>query len=442
MLNFQKIIKESCFGPPFVQRSVFLDGLRKLGPYQAFFYGKRNTVIYSNPMKRVWEGVEKDSDLEEFAGSIEKIVHSTESPRVGKWIERCGSERKPFVTWFVSSGSRVVDASRVGIGVVPMETGIHAVLLTSDNREQSEEKERSFLSTDFSGIRKAFDSWTRESEIEAILSIAIRMLPEYLKKHVSFHRETASFGTNGVSTPVAVSYRRYSEKGWVREMYEQKSVKRDLVKMVRSRGIKDGPDVWFDVPMMVGRVESYFCISVNKEVFTGSSRKMFQSYIMEFEKKSVDFARTLLSPDFAYARYATGSGVYAIEGIRKVSEKISEGKSGEAVMIPIMGVGEKEVLPILEISRSSDPVFFDKEMNVAMILLRGWNMDRIREKELSSLSGRFPFRKGEIISVSDFISMRSLSPSIDPENNPSIGEKPEDLRQISSSPPSRLARSH
>lgn len=362
MLQWKMHVHDAIFTPPFPDKTAFHSLTDSLGAYQGIFRNNEYLELYSRYQTRVWPSVSHEKTYRDLISYLEESVRPDEISRFEPFRERALTYPETLTGSFSFSRPVSSDFSHVGISMRHSPWGMHVTFSPGKDRTAVEKMLNSSEKVCWETLWQGLSPWFSEEEIERLAYEIIRTIPEELVRGAVFYRETPSpFGDGTVKT---LAY-EFKKDRWHRNLLEEEPLPPSL----KTQAYRRKDELILRTNIFVGSVLPLFRIDIpyrNLEVF---GLYPFRDFLADYSVRSVRLASAFTSCLFRFASFWE-DGVYQMEGLPAIASALSPEDPHSLVVLPLWNVTENALPEIRRSTRLSDPLFFDREKGMGLILLR------------------------------------------------------------------------
>ncbi|MHB1605265.1 MAG: hypothetical protein ACYCTV_02580 [Leptospirales bacterium] len=401
MFLFEIRHPNSHFGPPFPPRKAFERLFKELGPYQGLFYQKKRLILHSPPVKGLWPAISHGQTWEHFLDYLKQIIPQGERSHYDEFLRHQENLTAPFSDKFILKSGVIRDFSFLGLYIYPTAFGYHIALTPASSRREIETIHQTYARLNLDPSFEGLSLWIREMEIEQLVSLGMRTLPDPFRKETTFHRVTEYRTTEGSLESANLLYLERNDT-WIREIFEgEKPSSKNHSHRIQAR--MENGDIHMKITFFVGQVFPLFWASIGYRALEKHSLAHFYDFVRSFSDQSVLLAQEFSSDSFRFSKYWTGQG-YEMESLLAIAQTICQDPL-ESLIIPVWGLNSNTLEIIRKTSRLSDPLFLDLEKGLAAILLRGCTRENARNIVFHNLSRQLGLPIEPPLTLEEFIHM-------------------------------------
>lgn len=399
MLLWKVRVPDSLFTPPIPDKHAFNDLIEALGVYQGVFRNNEYLEIYSRYQTRIWPDANHDRTYQDLLLFLGSAVLPSERSNFSVFQERAQFYPEALSSSFAFSHPGTPDFPHIGISMRHSPWGMHVVFAPGHSRKETEKALESHEKVCWKSLWEGLSTWFEEEETERLAGEAIRMIPEEIAEGIVLYRTTIA-GSNGSRMLQHVVYTL--KKGeWHRRILEEETIPHSM----KMQAYRDKHELFLRTNMFLGGVFPVFRIDIQYRTLESYGLYRFRDFLERYSRQSIALARSFSTTPFQFAKYWAGTG-YSLDGLLPVASILSPEDPLSLVVVVIWGLSVTSVEEIKKFSRLSDPLFFDWEKGMGLILLRNCSLENAEKVVFPNLEKKLSFPVSPPVTVKTFLESR------------------------------------
>lgn len=399
MLPWKIHVPDAFFSPPIPDKHAFSHLIDSLGIYQSVFRDNARLELYSRYQTRVWPDADHTRTYEDLLSFLEGSVLSSERIQFLKFQEKAQSCPEILSESFTFSHPGSPDFSHMGVLMRHSPWGMHVVFAPGRNRKDTENILSSYGKVCWESLWEGLSSWFEEEETERLAGEALRMIPEEIAEGTVLYRTTAI----GPAEQRVFQHLVYSQKKgkWDRRFLEEETIPHSM----KMQAYRDRHELFLRTNLFLGGVFPVMRIDIQYRTLEGYGLYRFRDFLDRYSRQSVALARSFSTAPFQFAKYWTGQG-YSMDGLLPIASILSPEDPSSLVVVPVWGITVFSVEEIRKAIRLSDPLFFDWEKGMGLVLLRDCSMDDAKKVVVPNLVKKLSFPVDPPVTAGTFMESR------------------------------------
>ena len=398
MLQWKMHVQDAVFNPPFPDKTAFHGLIDSLGVYQGIFRNNTYLELYSRYQTRIWPAVSHEKTYHDLLAYLEESVQPNELPEFVSFREKALACPETLAGSFSFSHPVSSDLSQVGISMRRSPWGMHVIFSPGKNRSVVEHMLSATEKVCWKTLWQGLESWFSEEEIERLASDLIRTIPEDIARGALFYRETSATAGNG---PAQTLVYEFKKDRWQRTLLEEEPLPPSL----KTQAYRRKDELILRTNVFIGSTLPLFRIDVpyrNLEIF---GLHPFRDFLSEYSVRSVHLASGFTSDRFRFAVFWQ-NGTYQVEGLSTIASVLFPEDPLSLVVLPIWNVSENTLPDIRKATRLSDPLFFDRDKGLGLILLRDCPLENAHSVVYPNLAKKLSCPVDPPLTVKSFLESR------------------------------------
>ncbi|MHB1287228.1 MAG: hypothetical protein ACYCYP_11865 [Leptospirales bacterium] len=400
MLFWKIHVPDALFTPPVPDKSVFSHLIEALGVYQGIFRNNGYLELYSRYQTRIWPNASHDKTYQDLILFLNSVVLQSERPRYLEFQEKALMCPETLFASFDFSHPGGSEFSHIGILLRRSPWGMHVVFVPGRTKKEIETTFSAYGRVCWEALWDGLSSWFMEEELERLTGEALRMVPDEIADGIVLYRSTLM----GPPDKKVLQHLVYDQKKgkWDRRVLEEEIIPHSL----KVQAYRDKHELFLRTSMFLGGVFPVLRVDIQYRSLEAFGLQHFQEFLERYSCHSITLARSDFStPSFRFSRYWSGMG-YSMDGLLPIASILLPEDPGSLVALPIWGVSESSVEQIKKVVRLSDPLFFDWEKGMGLVLLRDCSMENAEKVVLPNLLKKLSFPLDFPITVNAFMESR------------------------------------
>ncbi|MHB8421530.1 MAG: hypothetical protein ACYC9S_01810 [Leptospirales bacterium] len=399
MLLWKIRVPDALFTPPIPDKHAFNNLIEALGVYQGVFRNNGYLELYSRYQTRIWPEADHDRTYEDLLNFLGRSILPSERSQFALFQEKAQLYPDSLSSNFSFFHPGTPDFSHMGISLRHSPWGMHVVFAPGRSKKESEHVLASHEKVSWESLWEGLSSWFEEEEIERLAAEAVRLIPEEIADGIVLYRTTIT-GPPGNRMLQHLVYTL--KKGeWHRRIQEEETIPHSM----KMQAYRDKHELFLRTNMFLGGVFPVFRIDIEYRTLESYGIYRFNHFLERYSQQSVALARSFSTAPFQFAKYWTGMG-YSMDGLIPIASILSPESPMSLVVLAIWGLSVPAVEEIKKTCRLSDPLFFDWEKGMGLILLRDCSLENAEKIVYPNLERKLSVPVDFPVTVKTFLESR------------------------------------
>ena len=398
MLQWKMHVQDAMFTPPFPDKTAFHNLIDSLGVYQGLFRNNAYLELYSRYQTRIWPSVSHEKTYQDLFAFLEESVRQEERSQLSLFQEQGLACPETLSGSFSFSHPFSSDLSKVGISMRRSPWGMHVIFSPGKNRSTVQQMLSAAEKVCWETLWQGLEPWFSEEEIERLVSELIRTIPEGLARGALFYRETYPASGAGASHTLVYEFKKDK---WQRTVLDEEPLPPSL----KTQAYRRKDELILRTNVFIGSTLPLFRIDIPYRNLEEFGLHPFRDFLSDYSVRSVRLASGFTSDLFRFATFWQNE-TYQVEGLATIASVLFPEDPLSLVVLPIWNVTENALQDIRKATRLSDPLFFDRDKGLGLILLRDCPIENAQSVVYPNLGKKLSAPVDPPLTVRDFLESR------------------------------------